>query len=287
MKIAALIHLLDWCSEDEEYTLLPGLRILNLEPSPINDLYIKTCLNTGLDEGEPYNYQTAIELDFDILGFVGDDFFDPYSLGVRVINLLTIYYGTPLGMVRTIYSDDNYKTLKFTQQHFDYTAQIDLLIEYHNCFSNSCAETISTILKNTLSVWNKELANSRIINALTYFFYSWNIHYLEQTAINISIALECLFSPSGNSELTHQIALNIANFKSYKKEETYKQFKKFYTVRSKIVHGERLKEKDYDLIPSAFQETSRLLLQIVLDKELTETFNNNDLRRKYFNNLLF
>jgi hypothetical protein len=290
MKVAALIHLLDWCSKDKEHAMMPGVRILEMESTPIKNLYIQSCLKKGLDDGDPFDYKTAIELDYEVLGFHADDFFDPYSLGSRIINVLIIYFGTPLGVVRTLYSDDDFKSLKFTSEHFLYTTQQEFIIKHHSCISESNIATINIMLENTLNVWNDQLSSSRVINALTYFFYSWNAHYLEQTAINISVSLECLFSPPGSTELTHQIAMNIANFASDergKKEEVYKQFKKFYAVRSKVVHGEMPNDRDFDLIPIAFRETSKIILRILIDKEMTKMFNNNELRRAYFNDLLF
>ena len=73
---------------------------------------------------------------------------------------------------------------------------------------------------------------------MTHFYYSWNVDYLEQTAIHISIVLEILFSPHSKDEITHQIAFNVCQFmetgKSDNKLETYKKIKKYYEFAPKL-----------------------------------------------------
>ncbi len=290
MKISGLLHLLNWYSDEIEFELTPGLKILNLQGTDLLKLYIDECLKKDLDYGEPFEYQTALEIDTNKIESWGDDFIDPYSQGSRMLNLLTIYFGSPLGMVRIIHSTDEYKTLHFTRESQLYTAQIDFLITYHHGIRKSDIEEIKKMARNTSLLWDSEKASSRIINGLTYYFYSWNIHYLEQSAINLAIALECLFSPFSNNELSHQISFNVANFLSRKrkeKENIYKQFKKFYSIRSKIVHGELIHNKDIDVITKTFIDTSLIIKQILSDIDLIKTFNDNKLRKDYLNDLVF
>lgn len=289
MKVSALIHLLNWYSEKKIINLLDGVRLIHLEGTQIEKLYQKECIENGLDDSEPYIYHAAIEIDLDINDFSGDSFYDPFSLGSQILNILAIQCESALGMVRVIFTTDNYKTLQYTNIFDHYTAQNDFIRDITG-IGDIDFNIMQKMSENLIAVWENERGNSRLVNALTYFYHSWHIHYLEQTAVNLAICLECLFSPSSNSELSHQISFNIASFitdNPMEKEKLYREFKKFYSTRSKLVHGEIIKDKDLKIITTTFFKTTKILRKILFDPELAQTFNDNNKRKKYLNELVF
>lgn len=68
----------------------------------------------------------------------------------------------------------------------------------------------------------------------------------------------------------------------------YNMLKKYYRLRSQIVHGEQPKyELLIEQIPEVLLFCSNVLKRILLDKDLMETFNNNAKRQEFFNSWLF
>ncbi|NQY01305.1 MAG: hypothetical protein HRT70_09325 [Flavobacteriaceae bacterium] len=131
---------------------------------------------------------------------------------------------------------------------------------------------------------------SRIDNILSFFYFSWHTLSLELRAISLSIVLETLFSPHSNSEITHQIAFNVANFAGNEKEdkkELYNRVKKYYSIRSKLVHGEKVKEAELNLIKPFFEFICEIILKILIDRNLILTFDDNEKRREFLKDNLF
>ena len=131
---------------------------------------------------------------------------------------------------------------------------------------------------------------SEINKCQTFFYLSWNTLTLEQTGICLSIVLETLFSPHSNNELIHQISYNVAKFigtTKQQKNDLYKYVKKYYSTRSKLVHGETIKDEELKSIPLFFKFICDLLLKIITDQNLIHTFNDNKLRKEFIENQMF
>jgi hypothetical protein len=195
-----------------------------------------------------------------------------------------------MDMVRIFTSANDFKTYHTTEE-VDYAGtQSEFLLEKSFSLTDQDFKAIKTIWKNVRELWNAQLSKSRVINAMTHFYYSWSVHYLEQTAIHISIVLEILFSPHSKDELTHQIAFNACQFMETGKSdklETYKKIKRYYGVRSKIVHGEQINEKDEKVIPEFFKTVSALLVKIASSKKLACLFDDNAKRKTFLESLIF
>jgi Apea-like HEPN len=290
-KVAILVHLLDWHSTKKRLPLGNGVYFCESRSLPVWRLYEKACAEDNLDHGEPYLYNTCILIyDWESVIYSGGFPRDPYSFVNQLINVLAIYYGTAIDMVRIFTSADNFKTYHTTEE-VDYAGpQIEFLVANRISLTDQDFKVIRKIWNNVRELWNVQLSKSRVINAMTHFYYSWNVHYLEQTAVHISIVLEILFSPHSKDELTHQIAFNVCQFietgKS-EKLETYKKIKKYYGVRSKIVHGERINEKDEEAIPEFFKIVGVLLVKIISSPKLVGWFNDNEKRKVYLEKLIF
>ena len=109
--------------------------------------------------------------------------------------------------------------------------------------------------------------------------------------MNLSVFLETLFSPEGDQELTHQIAYNFAWFggnSDENRKEIYKLIKKFYNLRSKIVHGDiPNQDKLVELTPEIFLLCAECLKKILSSEELIQIFNDSFKRKSYFEKFMF
>jgi hypothetical protein len=291
-KVAILVHLLGWQSSKKRLSLGKGVYFCESRSLPVWQLYEKACREDKLDHGEPYMYDSSILIyDWESVIVSGGFPRDPYSFVNQLMNVLAIYYGTAMDMVRIFISANDFKTYHTTEE-VDYAGtQSEFLLENRFSLTDHDFKTIKTIWKkNGKELWNVQLSKSRVINAMTHFYYSWSVQYLEQTAIHISIVLEILFSPHSKDELTHQVAFYVCQFmetgKSYKLE-TYKKIKKYYGVRSKIVHRERINGKEELVIPEFFKTVCALLVKIISSKKLIDLFDDNEKRKAFLESLIF
>lgn len=107
-------------------------------------------------------------------------------------------------------------------------------------------------------------------------------------------ALEALFSTS-QAELSHQLSERLAFCISKTPEErldNYKKSKKAYGVRSKVVHGSRIKDRDLPELKetSLFCDSSlrTIMTNILTDENLYKNFSSsNEVLDKYMLNLIF
>ncbi|RKQ51741.1 hypothetical protein BXY85_2773 [Roseivirga pacifica] len=292
MKFVILIHLLNWEHHENEYILEEGISFINPNTHPVGKLYKKICGRDNIDEGEPYTFNTGLIL-YDETG--SDHSFLPssshYSLSTTFINLLTIIYKGTLGHCRIIMSKDDFKTSHLTYTLYDSLTEFtDELTVYHSKFDGNSIEVLEKVWQNLKSTYTSGVQKSRIENMLNFFYFSWYTLTLELTGISLSIVLETLFSPHSNSELTHQIACNVSNLMGNEKEgkkELYKYVKKYYSIRSKLVHGETIKEVELNLIPPFFKFICEVILKIISDYSLIHTFNDNKKRREFIEDKLF
>ncbi|MDB5223457.1 MAG: hypothetical protein JWN83_2124 [Chitinophagaceae bacterium] len=290
MQTAILIHNISWGHSSDSVEFSNGLSFINLSNHPVEKLYHHICEKDGIDEASPYSYDLALIVNDEILGNKSFISHSEYALSTSVLNILTILKKGILGFCRVIHSDDNFQTCHMTfRLYTTETDYVDELTAEYGKFENETAQNFRTIWNN-LKLFTNSSRKSRIENALNFFYFSWQTLSLEQTGICLSIVLETLFTPNSNNELTHQIAYNIANFfenKRKSKIERYRYIKKYYSIRSKLVHGESISDSERLSIKDYFKFVCDLLLKIISDKELILVFNDNKSRIKYLEEKLF
>jgi hypothetical protein len=289
LKFAILIHILGWDYHENSFTIDKDISFIALKDSMIEKLYHNLCTEKELDYGQPYVFNTALMIqDFE------DDHStfpsaSPQSLSSIFLNLLTIINGASIGHCRIISSKDDFISSWATYELYDPISEgIYNLNDIHIKMNEQSLFLIKKMWRNLKTTYS--MKNNRIDNALTFYYFSWHSHSLEQTAISLSIVIEALFSPDSNTELSHQIAFNIAKFMEIKKEERmekYKFIKKYYSIRSKLVHGETINNAEFESIPAFFEFISKVLLKILTDPQLTLLFNDNILRKNYLKEKLF
>ena len=109
----------------------------------------------------------------------------------------------------------------------------------------------------------------------------------------LGTALECLFSSGKKTEITHQIAENIAWFlfaeDEDKRYEAYSRFKQFYSLRSEIVH-EGYSETELNeqrlLYENALDYLRDGIKKILLSPELLGKFETRNSKEKFLLSLV-
>lgn len=136
--------------------------------------------------------------------------------------------------------------------------------------------------------------NSRIEMAL---YHIQNARAESDIGLKISgycSALESLFSTS-QAELAHQLSERLAFFistSSQERLETYKKAKEAYGVRSKIVHGTTIKEKDLEKIKQLayFCDSClrKVIFKLMSEESLHACFSgNNEIIDEYMLKMIF
>jgi hypothetical protein len=290
-SVALLVHLTEWKGPGPAAAIAPGLVLREFSGSPVEALYHKLCAEEGIDEGEPFNYGLYAELT--PVGVSGNlpDFDDPYSTADRLCNLFAVVQGHSLTLTRVIWSADGFATAKGTRILYVEGAQSSFLHEHIPPLTVAAIDDLRAMWNHTERLWMDERSSGRIIMALTYFGYAWRSPYLDQVCLNLAIVLEILFAPHNQSELTHQIAYSVAHFiggSRAEREKTYAFVKKFYGLRSTIVHGGKVNGDDLvQIAPKAFERVASLLRRITRSDRLARTFNEPDLRRSLLSDLVF
>lgn len=310
IESAALVHLLDWNSASSSFVLSDGITLCRTKDSDVEKLYVELCKRDKINQGEPYTFPSHILLDDSAQKSIYP-YSSPYSIISRCCNIITICLSNPVGMCRIITSGDNFQTdLSPSHILYEQHEEIQLLRAYpkHIAYHEDGGFTIADeefgaikdgSLRDMKTCWQNhenlitapELDAHRLDNALSYFFYAWRAYNIEHICLNLAIVLESLFSPSATNELSHQIAYNLSSFCGGTKEQRqviYDNIKKFYRLRSSIVHGGRAKDNELcRTTPYVFHLCADILKRILLDYQLAQKICDEKQRKNLLDDWLF
>ena len=311
MKSAILIHCLDWAADGSEFNLGQGVSLCRTNGSDVERLYHQVCETQNVDEGDPFSYDAHVLLTEEALDDSYPYWGGPFSIISRCCNFIALCTSSSLGMCRLLTSKDDFNT-SWTPSMIIYEDHPDaeILRAYPDFLSMAADGTITTTNErfpvlddSTLQIiarcWDtyhtlrlsNNIDNHRIANALSYFFYSWRSYYMDHVCLNLAILLETLFSPSSTQELSHQISFNVSRFyenTGEKQEALYKKVKRFYAVRSQIVHGGQAKDKGlYTLTPEMFHLCSQILIHILSNTDVATRFCHEKERTRLLSEWMF
>jgi hypothetical protein len=290
-SVALLLHLTPWELEAASARVGPGITINAMEGSTVERAYHFLCSAEGLDDGEPFSYTVFVlfeptEDHSYLLGYG-----DPYAVVDRFVNIFTIEMGRPTDTARIIWSTDWFNKSLETFWLYTPAAQTEFLATDFPPLTEARLQSLIRLWSVAETIWHADVAQGRITNALAYFYYAWRSHHLDQTCVHLAIALETLFAPHSQGETTHQIAFNIAHYMRdtpAERAELYSRVKKFYGLRSAVVHGGR---PDYDTlidtIPNVFRLTAEILGRVLSSEDAARQFEDTGLRRAMFDRFLF
>lgn len=290
------------------YEVDEGIALCKTEGSKVEKLYHYLCENHNVDQGEPFYYHVHLLINDSFKHFM-IDVGGHYSIISKLCNIIVICLSFPLDMCRIIFSDDDFKSawvpseILYGGSNYG-SEELGILRADPDCidfskvgsigYSEKSATIKDTICKEIKDFWSEQKTIGgchRIENALSYFFYSWRSFYLEHVCINLAIVLESLFSPPSSTELSHQIAFNLSKMQgssSDQRESYYRLIKNFYSLRSSIVHGGRVKRHElFRIVPPVFHLTARILKRILIEPELSSLFRDEKKLNQLFNQWLF
>ena len=292
-KEAVLLHMVKLPFDFTNLQLSEGITCGKLKGSQIGVLYEKLCYDQGIDDGDPFSYEFYFDINTERHHDYGDHD-SPFNIVSRLCNITTICTKSHFGMVRLIGMWDDYLSACRTSEIFTYTEQHEQT-DWHNQdlpiisieHLKKCWEAENTLLHDEYARYQ----NSRVGNALIFFFYAWRSYHIEQACIHLAISIESLFSPNSPGELSHQLSLNAAKFHAKtgpEQAQIYDNMKSFYSIRSQLVHGQQPRnEKVLEVVDFAFPFICDCLHKLLLDLKLLRSFNDNSQRRELFRKQLF
>ena len=283
---ALLVHNFAWEIAEPRFVLAPGISLCRFSGSELERVYQDLCKKHLIDDSDPFNYQVCLLITPDATGNFYADIFDSNSDIEKLSNFISIFTNCILSMRRIIWSHDNFRTVAGTEILF--VPMGDLIAGDWNPITEKNAPLIAEAWSN----FKKTVKTGhRISDALTYFCYAGRAQYAEQVCLNLTIVLEILFAPHSNSETSHQTAFNVSRFMATNRpnrEDVFQMVKQFYGVRSSIVHGGKPDyEKAEEVAYRTYLLVCRILRKILLEKETTQTFNDEARRRELFQGYLF
>jgi hypothetical protein len=293
LSVALLFHLANWNSSQVMWPIADNIHLANIKGSKIERLYHYLCSEFGEDDGDPYIYgayaiihpteETTYLLDYG----------DPYSTIDRFCNMLVILAQAPMFHTKVIASLDDFQTSSYTHTIHYEGAQSSFLYEgklgitFNDKYIHEACDSWRTIEK----AWANGKAQGRLNNILTFFNYAWRSHYMDQICLNLAVCIEGLFAPHSQSETTHQLCFNFSRYlgrTSEDRERIYDDMRKFYAMRSAVVHGDIPNDEQIiDRVIQAFRYTTEVLRRILLDSEQAEAFSLEKDRKKMFRGFLF
>lgn len=290
-ELGVLLYL-DWQIETDEAVIAPNIRIGRCANSQIEKLYRYLVLHDGVDDGDPLAYTTYVIFEPSSTDPYLLNFGDSSSLVERFSNALVIVSGSTLMWSRVIWSSDCFRSASGTSDLHYAGYETDQLGRAPSAaMTPASIALLKTIWGTIEKFWQEKKAARRISAALQYFYLAWRSHYLEQACLHLSVGMEILFAPHSHSETTHQLAFNIAHFHgldSTDRERLYRVVKKFYGIRSSIIHGGAPEDALMrEVTTEMFSLMVAILRRLLADADLAETVNSDSSRRALWDEYLF
>lgn len=293
MKAAYIFHGINWRTKNSCIKLQENISLCKFKGSKVEKIYHKLCKMENIDDGDPYDYETyALFEDGLSNAYTPKSPIAPISF---LSSVITINLKSPIGMYRKIVSYDDFASCQWTDMEYYYTEQTNEFLS--NAFATSSTIDDDNILEirdtfNNIFTKSKDFKiNNPFVFIIAFYFDAWTSNYLDQACVNLSIVLEALFSPFSTNELSHQIAYNFCWFlgkDTKNRKELYVFCKKYYNLRSKIVHGHIPNQAQLvELVPTMFNNVSEILKKILTDHQMIKIFSNKKLKKEYFDKLIF
>ncbi len=268
-SVAFLFQSGPWEAGPEPIELVDGLTLGPIEGSVEGRLYRKLCEEKGIDDHHPLN--VCARFDPSPGEPWGYSFEVPFMVIDRLSNLLTIATETPVNRCRVMMSSDRFASADFTQIVFSTHGAIDL-IGLDSPPIPLVTEEIVALWENEQRIWDKrDSSEFRLLCALDHFHRAWRAVCLEQTSLNLGIAVNLLFGPEWEFSAGNPTWVNAAHFALDQLEEDRSVLVLVEDVckwHSEVAEGTVRHMNPFD----AFQLVARMLKTILLDEKLARQF---------------
>lgn len=307
-KVAILLNHLEWKGNRTAFSIIQGIEFKTLKRSKIKILYNRLCREMFFHNGEPQNASCAVVINETFLDELSVYYHSPHSIISQICNLLPICLNCPLTSYSIIWTNDNFERhagppLEIHSDYtlfetLGYTSGITDQIHKHLAVINRAYDDKAYYLdekrleeiKLCYSYFSTT-KSMRVLNAFNFFFSAWRSHQMEHTCINLAIVFESLFSPSGRDELTHRIAFNASHFlgrNKNEKESIFDLVKRFYSLRSTIIHGGVTKHQELNVLTGVVYLLCAESLRILgTDVSVASKFESEESRNAWFKSWLF
>lgn len=282
-KIYYFLSGTDWELICNEIIISENIKLVNAKESKVFEAFQNYCRESGYEGGEGSDYPYYLELNM-----IEDVFANPYTDLAVIINIMTIILNTPHH--NTMRFIPHWPNLKYSQIERGSEYPIDgnwLDYSVSNNLTDEKALEIKTAFNNFNTLVHKETG---LFNSVLYFYQAWNSHFTEHVTVQLAISIESLFSPDTRSELTHQIAMNYSFFLEQDPQERfelYKHTKRFYNIRSAVVHGGSVKKLDYLVVKDIYYRQKQVLKKLLLSQDYCEIFTDKRKIKSFFESLIF
>ena len=297
-----LIAIADWNLTNGSFKLKPNIFLGRYEGSTWESVILNLANDINFNNGQALPYMMFIEArrtnesNNSFRNFFSGRFIEYICSLIGIISgggspdlvhIIDLSMGFKYrGFIDSFYNEVRRSHITFVQEsmHTD-GIRVDI--------NNSTVGFLRKAWKNLSDTISSNTKFDRLNNAIEFYTRAWQSLNEEQALINLCIVLETLFAPHSQSEISHQLALNISKFLYETKDEiqkrkaTYKLVKEIYKDRSKIIHGEypSKTEQFLDNVWNAYKLCANCLNKILPSKQITEIFRNNGKRRDFFHTL--
>lgn len=288
-RVAILVHGVSWTAALDRYEIAPGLHLCKAEGSRPLALYEAMCVNAGVDDGEPFHM--AVYFDVELQENQHWDNTYPTSLLEDLCNILVVVTSAPMDFCRIVFSRDEFLTSGFSYETIDNDRIMELFDINDGAITDQSAQAFAACWASFRNAGLDAKGGGRIQSALGFYHYSWRALFYDQACISLGVVLECLFSPHSQNEIAHQISVNTARFLAYdgtELEPTYRKVKKFYALRSRLVHGGSAEWDELQpAVKDMFLLCSAILRRILGSQPVFEVFNTDAKRRRLLESYVF
>jgi hypothetical protein len=292
-SLAALYYGIGWNCPTHDITISDDVIIGNLKSSPLLETYERLCSENKVDEGEPFNYKVYALFTEKQKGEIYYAFGETtHTVVDQFANVLALKLGQPIPMCRLLWSNDNFKTIAGTERIY-YASEIvsNVFLDDWVKLSEDKIADIKNIWRNVRTIYQKSTYEGRLVNALSYYYYTWRSDSLEQIVINLAIVLEIIFAPHSQTELSHQISFNVSRYMGKNKDERvdiYNTIKTFYGIRSAVIHGGMPdEEKIMRIALRVYKLVTNIMVSILADIKTIEIFSDDKQRKNMLLKFLF
>jgi hypothetical protein len=265
--LAALIHNVRWNSECDGHVVSPGVCLRRIENSPLGNLYHLLCHEHGIDDGDPFGYETAVCFEPPVLSS-SFDYGEPHAMVDRFLNILTIVLGQPPTMCRVIRSADGFVTSEGTETAYVGRGQSEFLERGFPAIDEEQVACVARAWRTSLRLWERGKALSRVHTALRFFHYAWHASDIEQILLNTAASLAFL-APGDADKLIDALPLEATWTSDPPARATLKGL---LHARSSLLAGMAPTQTEMiDAAVPGFQVTAAILAHVLQDAELADT----------------
>lgn len=277
-EVGLLLHSISWAVQEDEIELAPQIKLGRTPGSIVGQLYGDLCRDAGLDEGEPFDFESHILLGATYPGAEYSDGHSYFSPLVRLANVIALVLQEPIGMSRLIESADGFSTCTLTEFLHSHGIMTKFL-SGSNPAPVLDAEAIVDIdraWRVSEAYWITNPMMSRLVRALARFEIGWRVATIEDLWLNLGISLALILPGMRPEERCEKLASVFGN------DLITASVEQFFEIHRGLVGGCVI-APDQSLSPllAVYGLTAMLLRAVLLDEKQAKDADEGMLRLEH------